>query len=201
MENRYGFGKSVAMSFDEAMAKVTAELQKEGFGILTEIDVAGTLKKKLDHTMPPWKTLHRSSTSNDRHFSVQIGGAASLIVPTPGGLVLAAEQIAKALAERKGKVTVFIPHYAMSGGTLIPLAADDFETTGRPRGEQRGCGAGSISCRPCRERISFLRSVSRICSTRLCNRLCNNPYLYPRPRPCAISETRTYLRVEGGWGG
>ena len=48
-----------------------------------------------------------------------------LILHTPGGLVLAAEQIAKALAERKGKVTVFIPHYAMSGGTLIALAADE----------------------------------------------------------------------------
>lgn len=57
MENRYGFGKSVAMSFDEAMAKVTAELQKEGFGILTEIDVAGTLKKKLDHNIPPYRIL------------------------------------------------------------------------------------------------------------------------------------------------
>ena len=42
-----------------------------------------------------------------------------LILHTPGGLALAAEQIAKALAERKAKVTVFVPHYAMSGGTLI----------------------------------------------------------------------------------
>lgn len=57
MENRYGFGKSVAMSFDEAMTKVTAELQKEGFGVLTEIDVAGTLKKKLNHDMPPYRIL------------------------------------------------------------------------------------------------------------------------------------------------
>ena len=47
------------------------------------------------------------------------------ILHTPGGLVLAAGQIAKALAERKAKVTVFIPHYAMSGGTLIALAADE----------------------------------------------------------------------------
>ncbi len=46
-----------------------------------------------------------------------------MILHTPGGLVLAAEQIAKALSEHKGKVTVFIPHYAMSGGTLIALAA------------------------------------------------------------------------------
>jgi len=57
MENQYGFGKAVNLGFDEAMAKVTAELQKEGFGILTEIDVAATLKKKLDHTMPRYRIL------------------------------------------------------------------------------------------------------------------------------------------------
>ncbi len=57
MKNRYGFGKSVAMSFDEAMTKVTEELKKEGFGVLTEIDVAGTLKKKLDYNMPPYRIL------------------------------------------------------------------------------------------------------------------------------------------------
>ncbi|HEX29708.1 TPA: hypothetical protein ENG04_06470, partial [Candidatus Poribacteria bacterium] len=48
-----------------------------------------------------------------------------LILHTPGGLVLAAEQIAHALASHKAKVTVFIPHYAMSGGTLLALAADE----------------------------------------------------------------------------
>ncbi|MCD6364196.1 MAG: ATP-dependent Clp protease proteolytic subunit [Synergistetes bacterium] len=48
-----------------------------------------------------------------------------LIVHTPGGLVLAAEQIASALKKHKAKVTVFVPHYAMSGGTLIALAADE----------------------------------------------------------------------------
>lgn len=48
-----------------------------------------------------------------------------LILHTPGGLVLAAEQIAHALKNHKGKVTVFIPHYAMSGGTFIALAADE----------------------------------------------------------------------------
>lgn len=48
-----------------------------------------------------------------------------LILHTPGGLVLAAEQIAQALVRHPSKVTVFIPHYAMSGGTLIALAADE----------------------------------------------------------------------------
>ena len=48
-----------------------------------------------------------------------------LVLHTPGGLVLPSVQIARALARHKGKVTVFVPHYAMSGGTLIALAADE----------------------------------------------------------------------------
>jgi len=47
-----------------------------------------------------------------------------LVLHTPGGLVLAATQIARAINRRKGKVTAIVPHYAMSGGTLIALAAD-----------------------------------------------------------------------------
>jgi len=49
----------------------------------------------------------------------------ALILHTPGGLVLAASQIAMALKRHKGKKIVIIPHYAMSGGTLIALAADE----------------------------------------------------------------------------
>jgi len=48
-----------------------------------------------------------------------------LVLHTPGGLVLASLQIARAINRHKGKVTVFVPHYAMSGGTLIALAADE----------------------------------------------------------------------------
>lgn len=48
-----------------------------------------------------------------------------IILHTPGGLVLASLQIARALNRHKGKVTIFVPHYAMSGGTLIALAADE----------------------------------------------------------------------------
>jgi len=47
------------------------------------------------------------------------------ILHTPGGLALATEQIAHALIQHKGKVTVFITHYAMSGGTMISLASDE----------------------------------------------------------------------------
>lgn len=48
-----------------------------------------------------------------------------LILHTPGGLVLATEQIARALLRHRAKVTVFIPHYAMSGGTMLAMAADE----------------------------------------------------------------------------
>jgi ClpP class serine protease len=48
-----------------------------------------------------------------------------IILHTPGGLILAAQQIAAALARHQGKVTAVVPHYAMSGGTLIAMAADE----------------------------------------------------------------------------
>jgi ClpP class serine protease len=48
-----------------------------------------------------------------------------IVLHTPGGLVLAALQIARAIHKHKGKVTAFVPHYAMSGGTLIALAAHE----------------------------------------------------------------------------
>jgi len=51
--------------------------------------------------------------------------ALDIILHTPGGLVLAALQIARAINKHKAKTTVFVPHYAMSGGTLIVLAADE----------------------------------------------------------------------------
>jgi ClpP class serine protease len=48
-----------------------------------------------------------------------------MILHTPGGLVVAAQQIASALADHPAHVTAVVPHYAMSGGTLIALAADE----------------------------------------------------------------------------
>jgi ClpP class serine protease len=48
-----------------------------------------------------------------------------LLLHTPGGLVLASDQIAHALKRHDGKITVIVPHYAMSGGTLVALAADE----------------------------------------------------------------------------
>jgi uncharacterized protein (DUF302 family) len=55
--SKYAFGKTVNMSFEQATEAVTQALAKEGFGVLTEIDVAATLKKKLGLERPPYKIL------------------------------------------------------------------------------------------------------------------------------------------------
>ena len=77
----------------------------------------------------PSVPLHRYRRFRSGHFSaIHLTDRElpiDLILHTPGGLVLASLQIAEAIKKHKGKVTVFVPHYAMSGGTLISLAADE----------------------------------------------------------------------------
>jgi uncharacterized protein (DUF302 family) len=53
----YTFGKTVPLAFDAAVTRITEELAKVGFGVLTEIDVQATMKKKLDQEMPPYRIL------------------------------------------------------------------------------------------------------------------------------------------------
>ena len=53
----YVFGKIVSMPFDSAVQRITEELAKVGFGVLTEIDVQATMKKKIGQEMPPYRIL------------------------------------------------------------------------------------------------------------------------------------------------
>jgi uncharacterized protein (DUF302 family) len=55
--SKYAFGKTVDLSFEQASGAVTQALAREGFGVLTEIDVAATLKKKLGIERPPYRIL------------------------------------------------------------------------------------------------------------------------------------------------
>ncbi len=64
-----------------------------------------------------WEEVVRAISLTDPEVPVD------LVLHTPGGLVLASLQIARAIKRHPGKVTVFVPHYAMSGGTLIALSA------------------------------------------------------------------------------
>jgi uncharacterized protein (DUF302 family) len=63
----YYVSKKTAMTFEEALGRVTAELKKEGFGILTEIDVQETLKKKLNVDFKKYKILGACNP----HFAYQ----------------------------------------------------------------------------------------------------------------------------------
>lgn len=57
MSSEYGFGKVVDLAFDDAVDKVSAELANEGFGVLSDIDVAAKMKEKLDKDMPGYRIL------------------------------------------------------------------------------------------------------------------------------------------------
>ena len=57
MSQRYCFGKTVALTFDSAVQRITEELSKVGFGVLTDIDVQATMKKKLGLEMAPYRIL------------------------------------------------------------------------------------------------------------------------------------------------
>jgi uncharacterized protein (DUF302 family) len=63
----YYFAKTTGLGFDDAIERVTALLKDEGFGILTEIDVAATFKKKLDVDIPPYRILGACNP----HFAYQ----------------------------------------------------------------------------------------------------------------------------------
>ncbi|HUX78485.1 MAG TPA: DUF302 domain-containing protein [Alphaproteobacteria bacterium] len=80
MTQKYGFGKTVSFPFDAAVKKVKKELEKEGFGVLTEIDVAATLKRKLNQEMPPYLILGACSPQLAQR-ALEIDSSIGLLLP------------------------------------------------------------------------------------------------------------------------
>ncbi|MEE9423290.1 MAG: DUF302 domain-containing protein [Gammaproteobacteria bacterium] len=76
----YGFNISLSGGFDDVVEKVTEELQKEGFGVLTEIDVAATLKKKIDVDRLPYKILGACNPGL-AHQAIQADPDIGLLLP------------------------------------------------------------------------------------------------------------------------
>lgn len=77
---KYGYSKKVNLSFEKAIAKVTEELKKEGFGVLTEIDVKETLKKKLDVDFKPYMILGACNPTY-AYKALQIEEQVGLLLP------------------------------------------------------------------------------------------------------------------------
>lgn len=80
MKNTYSFGKIVSYSFKDAIERIKNELTKEGFGILTEIDVAATLKTKLNKEMPPYLILGACNPQL-AHRALEVDSSIGLLLP------------------------------------------------------------------------------------------------------------------------
>lgn len=94
--SKYVFGKTVSMSYEQATEAVTQALAKEGFGVLTEIDVAATLKKKLGLDRPAYKILGACNpqfAARALEFEPQIGAL------LPCNVVVRVDDAGKTLVE------------------------------------------------------------------------------------------------------
>jgi len=77
---KYGFSKTTEYSFEQAVEKVTEELKKEGFGVLTTIDVKDTLKKKIDVDFKKY-TILGACNPKLAHSALQVEEELGLLLP------------------------------------------------------------------------------------------------------------------------
>ena len=118
MSNEFGFGKMVDVSFDDALEKVTAELGKEGFGVLSDINVAAKMKEKLDKDMPRYRILGACNPA----LAFQAISAVEDI-----GLLLPCNVLVREDSEGKVHVDFMDPVSVMSlvnDPGVVPLASD-----------------------------------------------------------------------------
>ena len=92
----YAFGKTVNASYDEALRLATDALAKEGFGVLTEIDVAATMKKKLGKEMRPYKILG-ACNPNFAHRAIEAEPQIGALLPC--NVVVRVDERGKTLVE------------------------------------------------------------------------------------------------------
>lgn len=110
---KYVFGKTVNLKFEQAVTRVTEELAKEGFGVLTEIDVAATLKKKLGLDMPPYRILGACNPQFAHQaieFEPQIGALlpCNVVVREEGGKTLVEIMDPRAVLQLVGRPEIAI---------------------------------------------------------------------------------------------
>ncbi len=117
MSTRYGFGKQVAVGFDQAIERVTAELQKEGFGVLSDIDVSATLKKKIDADMPSYRIL---GACNPVLANQAISAEASIGLLLPCNVVVRQDAAGKVFVEFMDPAAVL---QLVDNPAVAPLAA------------------------------------------------------------------------------
>ena len=114
----FGFGKEVDLDFDDAIEKVSDELQKEGFGVLSDIDVAAKMKEKLDKDMPRYRILGACNPA----LAFQAISAVEDI-----GLLLPCNVLVREDSERKVHVEFMDPASVLSlvdDPGVAPLAAE-----------------------------------------------------------------------------
>ena len=100
----YYISKTVALSFEESLQRVTEELKQEGFGVLTEIDVKATLKKKLDVDFRKYKILGACNPP----FAHKALQSESLI-----GILLPCNVVVQETADGKTEIATVDPLVAM----------------------------------------------------------------------------------------
>ena len=118
VQTKYGFGKTVALSFEAALERVTQELAKEGFGVLTEIDVQATLKKKLGLEMPPYRILGACNPPF-AHRALTVEPAIGLLLPC--NVVVRQDEAGQVLVEFMDPDAVL---QLVDRPAIVPIAAE-----------------------------------------------------------------------------